>query len=114
MPIPTNPGTSTVKHPEYTDENGVTWIITPKGKHIKGANEPIDGFYIGYSSTGGVQGYITPNSGYTPYSTRNTAGKGYSRNTAATAKDIAQGGMTKDEIQQFNIAHPNETAWRNE
>ena len=35
---------------------------------------------------------------------------GYSRTTAATAKDIAQGGMTKDEVIEFNMKHPNETA----
>lgn len=39
---------------------------------------------------------------------------GYSRTTAATAKDIAQGGMTKDEVIEFNMKHPNETAIRSE
>lgn len=39
---------------------------------------------------------------------------GYSRNVAATAKDIAQGGMTKDEVIEFNMRHPNETAKRSE
>lgn len=34
----------------------------------------------------------------------------YSRSTAATARDIAQGGMTKDEVEEFNQRHPNETA----
>lgn len=39
---------------------------------------------------------------------------GYSRSAAATAKDIAQGGMTKDEVIEFNMKHPNETAQRSE
>lgn len=36
----------------------------------------------------------------------------YSRTSARTANDIAQGGMTKQEVQEFNIKHPNETAQR--
>lgn len=38
--------------------------------------------------------------------------KAYSANAAKTASSIKQGGMTKDEIQDFNIKHPNETAIR--
>lgn len=36
----------------------------------------------------------------------------YSRTSARTANDIAQGGMTKQEVQEFNIKHPNETVMR--
>lgn len=36
----------------------------------------------------------------------------YSGNAAKTASSIKQGGMTKNEVQEFNSKHPNETAWR--
>lgn len=36
----------------------------------------------------------------------------YSRTSARTANDIAQGGMTKQEVQEFNMKHPNETVMR--
>lgn len=66
--------------------------------------------YIGASY--GENGF-TPNVQVNP-GARPTASTGkpnaYSRNTARTANDIAQGGMTKDEVVEFNIRHPNETA----
>ncbi len=50
----------------------------------------------------------------TSYNPKPRPNSGYSRTTAATAKDIAQGGMTKDEVIEFNMKHPNETAKRSE
>lgn len=65
------------------------------------------GIYVG---TEGVKPIYNPGSG----NTSNYKPTAYSRTAAATAKDIAQGGMTKDEVIEFNMKHPNETAQRSE
>lgn len=69
-------------------------------------------WYIGYNSNNGIQAYVNP--GQTSYTPKPRQNSGYSRTTAETAKDIAQGGMTKDEVIEFNMKHPNETAKRSE
>ena len=84
--------------PGHEDEGGTDW-------------------YVGYNSNNGWNFNINP--GQTPYTQTSYTPKprpnsGYSRTTAATAKDIAQGGMTKDEVIEFNMKHPNETAKRSE
>ncbi len=71
-------------------------------------------FYVGGSY--GVDGF-NPNIQITPQSSGyggipNSKPTAYSGNAAKTANSIKQGGMTKDEVQEFNSKHPNETAWR--
>lgn len=89
--------------PGHEDEGGTDW-------------------HLEYNSNNGFKGYIKP--GQTPYTQpsyeqpeytpKPRPDSGYSRTTAATAKDIAQGGMTKNEVIEFNMKHPNETAKRSE
>ena len=79
--------------PGHEDEGGTNW-------------------YVGYNSNTGPQFHISP--GQTSYTPKPRPNSGYSRTTAAKASDIAQGGMTKDEVIEFNMKHPNETAKRGE
>lgn len=73
-----------------------------------------------YAGTDGVavgetaENIMSQKLGGTNYATNyaTTKPKAYQANVAGTAKSIAQGGMTKDEVQDFNIKHPNETAIR--
>lgn len=87
---------------------------------ITGREKDNAGIYIGYDSNNGISistPYFGPNQyklGGQGYTSKPRPNSGYSRTTAATAKDIAQGGMTKDEVIEFNMKHPNETAKRSE
>lgn len=70
--------------------------------------------YVG--GTYGNNGF-TPNIQVTPQSSGyggipNGKPVAYTANAAKTASSIKQGGMTKDEIMDFNIRHPNETMIR--
>lgn len=70
--------------------------------------------YIGGTyGQNGFQPNININQGGSSYTTPiNSKPAAYSGNTAKTASSIAQGGMTKDEVMDFNMKHPNESAWR--
>lgn len=117
-----------IKKPKaYASSKAINWfgekIFSPIAKEI--AKE---GFRIGYHSNGdGTNGEMTASIGPIQVGTNTGAsynGKSivsqtktnptkpaaYSRTTAAKASDIAQGGMTKDEVEEFNERHPNETA----
>jgi len=107
---------------------GHKWFGGGPGHENEGGTD----WYIGYNSNTGFEGYVgqiakdvmdakLDGHGSVPhtdsiqnYSPKPRPESGYSRNVAATAKDIAQGGMTKDEVIEFNMRHPNETAKRSE
>lgn len=93
---------------EVANSYGHKWFGGGPGHEDEGGTD----WYVGYNSNNGFQGYINP--GQTSYTPKPRPNSGYSRTTAATAKDIAQGGMTKDEVIEFNMKHPNETAKRSE
>lgn len=63
--------------------------------------------YVGYNSNSGLNANINTNNniGGIPQKP-----KAYQANAAKTASSIKQGGMTKNEVQEFNMKHPNETA----
>lgn len=88
-----------------------------------------DSWYAGYNSNsgpiflegeqadqimenGGISGSINSNHGYT-YGPHVTKNQNYTGNTAKTANSIKQGGMTKDDLIEYNQKHPNETAGTN-
>lgn len=86
---------------------------------ITGREKGNAGVYVGYDSNNGYTvstPYYGPkadrlwNDGYRYGNSRRNNTSAYSRTTAATAKDIAQGGMTKDEVIDYNLKHPNEIA----
>lgn len=68
---------------------------------------PESGFYVGYNSNSGWSGNIN-------YGGQTVSGgtkpKSYKANVAGTASTIAQGGMTKAELDHWNARHPNEVA----
>lgn len=83
---------------------------------VTGREKDNAGIYVGYNSNNGISvstPYYGPNAsklwGPGPQQYKPTA---YKANAAKTASSIKQGGMTKDEVQDFNIKHPNETAIR--
>lgn len=83
-----------------------------------------DSWYVGYDSRTGTQVYtgnnadhIMANGGFSQsgpirYYYGNYANKtnSYKGNVAKTANSIKQGGMTKNDLIEYNIKHPNETA----
>lgn len=92
---------------EFINDTIDRWTGNDREKNQReGADEY--GFYFGTNT--GFQPIYNPGQGYT----YNTIPKpaAYSRTSAKTANDIAQGGMTKQEVQEFNMKHPNETAQR--
>lgn len=109
----------------YYDQYGNKYYINSHGQKVYAEDS---NFYIGYNSnTGGsaeINGIGINQNG--PYINGNnlTIGTGYTQqpqinkpvaytaNAAKTASSIKQGGMTKQEIQDFNAKHPNESAWR--
>ena len=103
--------------PWQTDAQGRQYWDSPSGqRHYRSEQSA----YIGYNSNNGANVEINgiglqngrPYINSSRFQTQGNVGKpnAYSRNTARTANDIAQGGMTKDEVVEFNIRHPNETA----
>lgn len=99
-----NPIKGTQHFLKHANNWGHKWFGGGPGHENEGGTD----WYVGYDSKTGINANIQP--GQTSHIYKPTT-KG-SRNVAATAKTISQGGMTKDEIIEYNIKHPNETALR--
>lgn len=68
--------------------------------------------YVGVSSgPNGTRPILNIDNSAAGYS-NTTKPNAYRANVAGTASSIKQGGMTKDEIIDFNLRHPNETMMR--
>lgn len=87
--------------------DGIDHIMGNDRKENFQKGTPESGFYIGYNSNSGINanfnyGGQTVSGGNKP--------NAYKGNAAGTASTIAQGGMTKAELDDWNARHPNETA----
>lgn len=88
-------------------ENSVGKWIENADQWMRDNNMP--DIYVSYNSKSGLNANINTNNNIGGIPQKPQA---YQANAAKTASSIKQGGMTKDEVQEFNMKHQNETAIR--